>query len=199
MGTQVESLEAEVKLFANGLPYWGKYISDKILSGTIVNDAEIDTAYKYLLEDIDLWPKGEKPDITFSKVSKAANEYKTNLFLSKLSGVEGVNALCENQTIEFSPKLTIIFGTNGCGKSGYTRLLKKAFYSKAPEEIQPNIYLATGHKSLSAKFSFINDGSTYELDFPLCSCNPEFLQFSVFDGKSVLRHLEGKNSFEFRP
>jgi energy-coupling factor transporter ATP-binding protein EcfA2 len=199
MQTHLESLETEVKLFANQLPYWGKYLGDKILSGATIGDAEINTTYSYLLEELELIPKTENPELIFSTTSKSSNGYKADLILSKLSDVEGVNALCANQTIEFSPNLTIIYGTNGCGKSGYTRLLKKAFYSKAPEEIQPNIHLTTGHKSLSAKFSFTDESSTYELKFPLRSSNPEFLQFSVFDGKSVLKHLEGKNSFEFRP
>ncbi len=33
----------------------------------------------------------------------------------------GVNALAEDQTLSFSPQLTIVYGDNGAGKTGYTR------------------------------------------------------------------------------
>jgi len=38
----------------------------------------------------------------------------------------GVNALANDQTIEFCPSLTVVFGANAAGKSGYTRILKRA-------------------------------------------------------------------------
>jgi len=46
----VETLETEVKNFADGLPYWAKYLAEKILSGNAISDTDIDTSYSYLLE-----------------------------------------------------------------------------------------------------------------------------------------------------
>ena len=47
--------------------------------------------------------------------------------LKKLSGTENVNALAEGQSLTFIPKgVTIIYGDNGAGKSGYVRILKSA-------------------------------------------------------------------------
>lgn len=47
--------------------------------------------------------------------------------LKSIRGVQNVNALAEGQTLTFIPKgVTIIYGDNGAGKSGYVRILKRA-------------------------------------------------------------------------
>jgi len=196
---EIGSLDAEVKRFAEELPYWGKFLAAKILSGTKITDAEIETSYNYLLEELKLNEETAKPELLIGSGLNNSEDYKLDLLFTKLESVEGVNALSENQIIEFSPNLTIIYGSNGAGKSGYVRLLKKAFYSKAPEEIIPNIHVATGHKSLNAKFTFTSSEGEVSLNYPKNSTNAEFQQYAVFDGKSVVKHLEQKNEFEFRP
>ncbi len=195
---QVETLETEVKKFANGLPYWAKFLAEKILSGNAISEDDIDTSYSYLLEHLKLKEETEKPEIEIDYNAENAGNYKSDLLLTKLENVEGVNALTENQTIEFSPNLTIVYGANGSGKSGYVRLLKNVFYSKAPENIIPNVHIDNGHKAIDAKFTFKSNNSEISLGFA-DKDNAEFEQFAVFDGNSVLKHLENKNEFEFRP
>lgn len=195
---QVETLETEVKKFADELSYWAKFLAEKILSGNAISEEDIDTSYSYLLEQLKLKVETEKPEIAIDYNALNAGNYKTDLLFTKLENVEGVNALTENQTIEFSPNLTIIYGANGSGKSGYVRLLKNVFYSKAPETILQNVHIDSGHKSVNAKFTFKSNNAEIPLEFTNKG-NAEFEQFAVFDGKSVLRHLEQRNEFEFRP
>lgn len=193
------TLETEVKGFANGLSYWAKYLAGNILSGNAITDTEIDTAYSYLLEELSLTPATTKPNIEINYNVANSGTYKHDLIFSKLENVEGVNALTENQVIEFSSNLTIIYGANGSGKSGYIRLLKKVFYSKTPEDIVQNIHLTSGHKPVSANFTFHSAGSDIVLNYPANSAYAEFEQYAVFDNGSVRHHLDHKNEFEFRP
>jgi energy-coupling factor transporter ATP-binding protein EcfA2 len=195
---QVETLETEVKKFADGLPYWAKFLAEKILSGNTISENDINTSCSYLLEHLKLKEETEKPEIEIDYNAENAGNYKSDLLLTKLENVEGVNALTENQTIEFSPNLTIIYGANGSGKSGYVRLLKNVFYSKAPENILPNVHIDNGHKAIDAKFTFKSSNTEIPLGFS-DKDNAEFEQFAVFDGNSVLKHLENRNEFEFRP
>lgn len=195
---QLETLEKEVKQFADGLPYWSKFLAEKILSGNAISDNDIDASYSYLLEQLKLKKETEKPEILINYNADNAGNYKANLNLTKLENVEGVNALTENQVIEFSPNLTIIYGANGSGKSGYVRLLKNVFYSKAPENILLNIHIDNGHKAVNAKFTFKSNNTEIPFEYS-DKGNAEFEQFAVFDGNSVLKHLENKNEFEFRP
>ena len=126
-------------------------------------------------------------------------DFKKDLLLTSLQNLKGVNALVENQKIDFCNQVTIVYGINGSGKTGYTRLLKKAFHSRSTEDILPNIYVATGHSNVSAEISFISNSKQYTLKYPNDKQQNEFRQFSIFDNKSVNVHLNNKNQFEFRP
>ncbi|MGE8426274.1 MAG: AAA family ATPase [Sphingobacterium sp.] len=192
------NLDTEIKVFAEGLPYWSKYLAERRLSGNEVLDEDIDKSYGWLLEELGISEKTERPVISIIVGSNKPVNYVEDLNLLCLENVEGVNALKEGQKIDFGKHLTILYGSNGSGKSGYTRLLKQVFYSKSPEEILHNIHIESGHKPVGAKFTFTSSQGDITLMYSDKS-NAAFRQFSVFDGKSVIRHLDQKNEFEFRP
>jgi energy-coupling factor transporter ATP-binding protein EcfA2 len=194
-----KTLDNEVKAFASSLQYWAKFIADKILNGIEISDEIIEESYSYLLEEIKINPPMEKEQILIKYNPEESSSYKKDLKFKNLSEVTGVNALIENESIDFGPNLTLIFGSNGSGKSGYVRLLKKVFYSKAPEEILKNVKKESGHNPLSAKFKFQTDDKELVYSYPENENQPEYDQFSVFDCQCILKHLDQRNEFEFRP
>jgi len=196
---QVETLETEVKKFADGLPYWAKFVCSEILSGNELTEDKFDTAFLYLLEELDLKEKSERPELAISYNPNASDDFKDSLTFDLLSNIEGVNALAENQSIELTENLTIIYGSNGAGKSGYVRLLKNVFYSKDREPILENIHLENGHKPIKADFQFTTDQGALPLKYPDDVGNGVFNQFAVFDGEIGRRHLKNRNDFKFRP
>ena len=54
---------------------------------------------------------------------------------------KGVNALAEDQTLKFAAGLTIVYGDNGAGKTGYIRILKQACRARGREDILGNVVL----------------------------------------------------------
>lgn len=196
---EVKTLETEVKAFVNAQPYWAKYLCSEILAGNDITDTAIDNAYSYLLENLSLKQETEKPELSISYNPNASDDYKENLSFDSLTNVEGVNALTENQTIDLTPNLTIIYGANGAGKSGYVRLLKNVFYSKDKEDILPNINIDSGHKPKAATFNFSSEGTNIPLKYPDNIGNGIFNQFAVFDGDIGKKHLSVRNDFSFRP
>jgi energy-coupling factor transporter ATP-binding protein EcfA2 len=197
--TEIETLETEVKKFADGLPYWGRYLAEKILSGKIISDSDIETSYSYLLEQLGLKLGNEKPEIEINYNAGNSTNHKLDLLLTRLENIKGVNALAENQCIEFSKNLTIIYGANGSGKSSYVRLFKKAFLSKAPEDILPNIYVNGESNTVDATFFFNSNADSITLNYSTDQHSAEFQQFAVFDEKSAIKHLTDRNEFEFKP
>lgn len=196
--TKNDNLNSQILQYAGSLPYYTKYLAAKLLAGTEITDNDISATYTYFLEDAGLQEKKPRKEILITSEGISNGDYQKNLFLNSLSDVEGVNALVENQKIEFNPKLTIIYGVNGSGKSGYIRLLKQAFHSRTTETIIPNIHLVSGHKATKANFEFIADAEPYSIPFPDKQGESEFRQFSIFDNKCVDIHL-AKNKPEFRP
>ena len=94
---QVETLETEVKKFADGLPYWAKYLAEKNLSGNAISDNDIDTSYSYLLEQLNLKDETEKPKISIDYNAENSGNYKTDLLITKLlkmlSDSQGLNSI----------------------------------------------------------------------------------------------------------
>lgn len=53
--------------------------------------------------------------------------------LSELRGLQNINALADDQPIQFPPTgITVIFGDNGSGKSGFGRLLRTVCWARQP-------------------------------------------------------------------
>ena len=61
-------------------------------------------------------------------------EAKDNVIIKKISDIKNVNALAESgiefTTADTSAGLTIVYGRNGSGKSGYIRILKAVSAAK---------------------------------------------------------------------
>ncbi|MFQ1684716.1 AAA family ATPase [Aeromonas veronii] len=193
-----DSLDSDVRSYINKLPYWSQFVASKVyLNGKLSQD-DLNVAYKHLLSALSITPQETRTPINIKPDSGIKGEYKRELKLNSLKDVDGVNALSESQTIEFGPNLTIIYGENGSGKSGYVRLLKQVLHSKSVETIEPNIN-KVHFKSPSANFTFSSNTEILSKSYPDDNTTNEFKQFSVFDGKCIIKHLAEKNEFEFRP
>jgi energy-coupling factor transporter ATP-binding protein EcfA2 len=192
-----DSLQYDIKKFANALSQWGQVIAAAILAGREVSDSDMENAYQILLEELKILPETTRAKININFDNSNGIHFQ-QLKFKELRDTEGINALAEKQIIQFGDNLTIVYGTNGAGKSGYVRLLKKLFYTKSREEILHNIHLQD-RKKPAAIFVFDTGDQKLELKYPADIANPVFTQFSVFDGKGVLSHLDQKNALEFRP
>jgi hypothetical protein len=76
---KINNLNSEIEEFAESLSYWAKYLSSKLLSGTVISDADIDTAYNYVLEDACLNPTTDKSAILINCQNKSSDDFKKDL------------------------------------------------------------------------------------------------------------------------
>jgi ABC-type hemin transport system ATPase subunit len=67
--------------------------------------------------------------------------------------------LAPNQTITFGPQLTVVYGNNGAGKSGYTRVLKAACRARAAEAILGNVVTTEVPLKAKANIRFVIGGA----------------------------------------
>ena len=121
--------------------------------------------------------------------------------LQSLRHHSGVNALAHNQTIEFGPSLTVVYGANAAGKSGYTRILKRACRARGAEEILGNVVSGTAPGRPSATIAFrVGDQSADFLwnddDTPP---NPNLSRVSVFDRHCASVYVSQRTDVAFRP
>ncbi len=101
---------------------------------------------------------------------------------------QNVNALASDQWVPVGPQLTVVFGNNATGKTGYARILKKAFRARVVDELLPNVRLDTpGNGVPAATFEFRQPSGksarvTWRSDAPLSS--EVASRFAVLDAKS---------------
>jgi energy-coupling factor transporter ATP-binding protein EcfA2 len=65
--------------------------------------------------------------------------------LLAVGDLSNVNALVADQTLTFGDSgMTVVYGDNGSGKSGYARLIKRVVRARHQEDILPNIFVRAG-------------------------------------------------------
>lgn len=121
--------------------------------------------------------------------------------LHAIHSVKNVNALVDGQRIDFESKgLTVVYGENGAGKSGYTRVLRKACRSRKAPDIVPNIKAQPAGPP-EAVFS-IRIGSSPPTEVRWASSAPsppELSRFCVFDRESEKGFVDEEGEVAFLP
>jgi hypothetical protein len=126
--------------------------------------------------------------------------------LTAIKDVAAVNNLAPTQILTFAPNgITVVFGDNAAGKSGYARILKRACRARHSEAILSNVYGEPATTAASATFCYTvggapqpsearkDTGSSQPQPHPVLSA------ISVFDADCAAVHLKTKNEVAFRP
>lgn len=120
--------------------------------------------------------------------------------LVTLTHHRGANALAGEQTIAFGPHLTIVYGQNAAGKSGYARILKKACRSRFTEPILGNLLSGTAPAKLQATITFRQGAQDTTTAWTVDSPPSDALAaVSVFDAACAPVYLRDKTDVAFRP
>ena len=136
-----------------------------------------------------------EPELPYPQAGSAQSD---SLRLRSLSKVSGVNALSPGATIDFSPGLTILYGENGTGKTGYARILKRISAVQYPEEILPNIN-STAAQTPAATIDYELGGVRASVEWRNEVGVSPFTRMSVFDSPSVNVRVDESLAYVFTP
>lgn len=120
--------------------------------------------------------------------------------LSKISEVTGVNAIKDGATLDFGAAgLFVIYGANGSGKSGYSRLIKQICGSRAKEELLGNVFSKERPEPSARIYVTVGDGEkdgTWKLSGgPV----PQLRHVHVFDSSVATLYFGAKNEATYEP
>lgn len=187
--------------WANGQDAWVRQITaETILSRQAPSDALLDAAYTTFLAEKGLGD-GEAPEVPkLELVATDAAEEET-LELVSLASIEGVNALAADQELGFDPELTVLFGQNGSGKTGYARILKRISAVRTAEDILPNAHTAylDSPPSPSATIQYRLSGTDSSVMWKDESGLAPFTRISVFDASAVSLHVDSDLGYVYTP
>ncbi len=111
----------------------------------------------------------------------------------------GVNALAEDQTLKFGPGLTVVYGDNGAGKTGYIRILKNACRARGPEEILGNVVSGTTPLTPVVAIKYKVGAEPDPREWAGGNEDEFVSRVSVFDTQCAAVYLTEKTDVAFRP
>jgi hypothetical protein len=165
----------------------------------VLNAAQIGEVYAVFLHDSGL---GDDPGITIpvAITGRPAPGALAPIRLTRIDNLRAVNALPDAAALTFSQGLTVIYGGNGTGKSGFARVLSNDCFSRAQHRILPNIYEDMGGKVPAAEICVIV-GNQVEKPIPLdeAKTDPDLKRIAVFDTNVARTHLVDENPLGFKP
>lgn len=133
------------------------------------------------------------------QLTDAASEDGSVLKLLNLEGVQGVNALASNQSIAFNEGITVVFGENGAGKTGYTRILKRIAKARSAELIIRDVHSGTSEDTPTAEIAWSLDGVAGSATWSNEAGLKPLDRMDVFDSPSVLMHLDSDLGYAYTP
>ena len=185
--------------WGNRQPHWVREIVSIVLDHRRrLNETELSTVFDHCMVETEM-AEGEISVVPNLSPPPSDQETEERLELTELSFVENVNLLARNQVIQFNPHMTVIYGENATGKSGYVRILKQLAAVRSAEAILPNVRTKAKNVNPEAKIGY-KVGSDPEAILWRGERGFQPLdRISAFDAKSVTIHLNKNLEFEYLP
>lgn len=199
--TSSPSIWSALELWSKSFSPWQKLLlATAVRSGT-VPQAVIVQAYNLLLADHGL---GEVPKPEIEIPTSITGKEVDNTPSPKLLGIHspsGINRLPLTAKLTFADGLTIVYGGNGVGKSGFARVLSNACFSRQQHPIYPDVFDAAAPNVPSATIEVVDrQGNVTPLPFDGISEHPVLKRgFAVFDSAVAERHLTESGPLGFTP
>jgi len=198
------SILQEVLGWAKGLAPWQSDAVGRLFNKESLTVEDLDDLYALLKGEHGIPDPKERTanPIADDKIPAGAlpNEHVELLAIKNLANV---NAIAEKQRLEFGPKgLTVIYGDNGAGKSGYSRVLKKACRARDQNEpILPNANTPPGAAgTVAATFEVAINGTPKELQWENGKTSPQELSsLAIFDSRCARAYLDQEDDFSYVP
>jgi hypothetical protein len=191
---------AEICAWATKRPYWEQAALAQVFPGDPLDDHAYIRLVHHFLQDAGL--EATNPDRPSPKLDHSvhveARMQASERHVTQLSNLQNINALVPGQILSFGPHLTIVYGENGSGKSGYARVLGSAGVCRGNREILPNVEdPSTTGQPRSVEIGLSNQDAPvkYVINGPCALLE----SFHVFDNASVLHHLTRQNTLSFSP
>lgn len=169
--------------WTNPLGSWSKLLVELITNKQAALDQnERKRVFDYFLQDIGFAHDVPLPPLAITKPNFTPTTKE--VVLTRLSEVKGVNKLAKDQIMDFSPNITVVYGNNGVGKTGYSRVLKSQGYS-----FDNNIsILSNVHETQvgqSARIDFNSDGRPFYLNWQGGRSESDLNGISIFNSDCV--------------
>ncbi|HFH4341375.1 hypothetical protein MKK05_14135 [Pseudomonas aeruginosa] len=179
------SLLDEIIVWTSGLRPWQQEALRRIFAQPELTQGDIETILQMVREQESEGATGTR---TFTQEDVPGVGSGATVRLAGVSGLDQINGFPSGRAFDLVPEgLTIFFGHNGAGKSGYARVFKNACKARHRVEVLPNAFEAAGTpRPPSADFAILVDGTSETARWVQNEpAHPHLSSVSVFDDPST--------------
>ncbi len=188
----------EICSWSKDRPSWQRDALRRLMVNGKLTNQDIRELADICKSDYGLAEKNDSAPLGEEHVPAGKNS-TSGVALESIRHLKGVNALAEDQTLKFDPGLTIVYGDNGAGKTGYTRILKSACRARGREEILGNVVSGTAPPTLDVVITYKVGTDPTPRTWTGGDPNEFVSRVSVFDTQSATVYLNDKTDVAFLP
>lgn len=132
-----------------------------------------------------------------SAISQDSHSHRIEI--TSISNVTGVNALGPRNPLKLQEGLTVIYGHNGSGKSGYTRLLKQICGAKSPGTLHGNAFDKTPiNQACRVEYKFDGNDGVLEWDSSR-GVSEQLSAVELYDSNCGSIYVTDENQLAYKP
>lgn len=189
---------------ANELKPWQSDAVRRLFQKVTLDDGDYDDLLLMLKSTRGLAGNVMPTPVPLAKAHLPSAGAANPIVLEALHSLRHVNRLAEGQRLEFLPKgLTIVFGDNGAGKSGYSRVIKSACRARVKNEpVLPNAGLeARLQQTPEAVFTVSwGDGKSFDVPWKANAMAPQDLaSVAILDTRCARAYTDQEGEVLFAP
>lgn len=188
----MENIQQQITDWLKSLKGWQSELAYRILNNHDLSDADLQDIISMMKSDT-AYDGKEYPNITRVVLEEP-------ITLLSISHVENIEQLAPRKPLTFKEHgITIVYGLNGSGKSGYTRILKKICGKPNGRELIGNIYKPddnTGKCQISYKCGENTKNIEWKItDKPI----DELRAVDIFDTDTGISYIKDSKSTSYIP
>lgn len=186
----------EILDWVQSQPFWVQNAVKMICSQSEINDSLINELLA-LLKTSEGQSNENKIDL--SGVLKSSSRSDDDLRLVSIGDIEGIDALAPRTPLPFSSNLSVVYGHNGSGKSGYARILKKICGKPNATDLLPNVFKNNPEKRQCTVVASVNGENKTFIWQANGSPVKELIPVDVFDSQTGIYYIDKEQEVSYVP
>lgn len=183
-------------------PLWLQDAARRLIFNSQISSEDIVELTKLCKEEAGLKELAEpaiKPK-PMPKGSLVMNEKDSFLRLVSIANIRGINALAPKKPLEFTDKpLTVIYGSNGSGKSSYVRLFKNACGARSTGSLLGNVFKPSEGEQ-GCTFKIQKESGVEEFEWkPNEGIHSDLRQIELYDTDCANVYINNENEVSYEP
>ena len=190
----MSTIQADIVAWSAARPAWQQAVLCELATGATIDEPRLVA----LLGEITATK--EKPGPTLGeKDLPVATSAAESVALRAVTDIENVNALVDHQGLSFAASgLTVIYGDNASGKSGFARPIKAAVSSLHQEAVHGDVFAAEPGLPQKATIQYTRGAKDLDCSWP-DSLAPELAAIKFYDEACGDTYLETESELSYRP